>query len=93
MYIRSLSFTFEDKLVQYDYLSFYSIKYILVESRYVEFELTDGISGEFLLHRIDGPVIEFSNGYKEYYLNGYRMDEDDYWDQIYLIKNNLESYK
>ncbi len=30
------------------------------------------------LHREDGPAIEFSNGFKQWYLNGKRLTEEEF---------------
>jgi hypothetical protein len=36
-------------------------------------------------HRLDGPAIEFTNGYKEWWINGRKCSEEDF----YKIKSNL----
>ena len=38
------------------------------------------------LHREDGPAIEYSSGYKSWYLNGIRYTEDQYQHELAKIK-------
>jgi len=30
-------------------------------------------------HRLDGPAIEYANGYKSYYIHGMNYSEEEYW--------------
>jgi hypothetical protein len=44
-------------------------------------------------HRIDGPAIEWSDGYKEWWVNGVRYTEEEFNELVKMSNSNYAVYK
>ena len=47
------------------------------------------LNGKF--HREDGPAVEFANGTKDWFLNGYPYSKKDYYKE--LVKRGIMTYE
>lgn len=43
-----------------------------------------------ILHRIDGPAIQYKDGQKRFYINGHSFAEKDYWKKIHEMGHITE---
>ena len=84
-----MKFEEEDKVVYcknnfwYNRQSFYTI---LIKDFYTKLDITY-YSGS-IVHREDGPAIEWHNGSKAWYFEGKKYTEEEYW-KIINLKNKV----